>query len=29
MVWQETIEDVIKYGHEKSIIRRLEKLFAA
>ena len=29
MVWRETVKDVIKYSHEKSVIRRLEKLLAA
>jgi len=29
MVWQENVRDVIKYTHEKSVIRRLEKLLAA
>ena len=29
IVWQENVEDVIKYSHEKPIIRRLEKLLAA
>jgi SRSO17 transposase len=29
MVWQENVKDVIKYSHEKSVIRRLEKLLAA
>jgi SRSO17 transposase len=29
MVWQENIKDVVKYSHEKSVIRRLEKLLAA
>ena len=29
IVWQENIQDVIKYSHEKSVIRRLEKLLAA
>jgi hypothetical protein len=29
MVWQETVKDVVKYSHEKSVIRRLEKLLAA
>ena len=29
MVWQENVQDVIKYSHEKSVIRRLEKLLAA
>jgi len=29
VVWQETVEDVVKYSHEKSVIRRLEKLLAA
>jgi len=28
-VWQETVEEVIKHSHEKSVIRRLEKLLAA
>jgi len=29
IVWQENIQDVIKYSHEKPVIRRLEKLLAA
>ena len=29
IVWQENVEDVIKYSHEKPVIRRLEKLLAA
>lgn len=29
MVWQDNIKDVVKYSHEKSVIRRLEKLLAA
>ncbi|HQB59125.1 MAG TPA: transposase [Bacteroidales bacterium] len=29
MVWQDTIKDVVKYSHEKPVIRRLEKLLAA
>jgi len=29
IVWQENVQDVIKYSHEKSVIRRLEKLLAA
>jgi len=29
MVWQENIKDVVKYSHEKPVIRRLEKLLAA
>ena len=29
IVWQENVHDVIKYSHEKSVIRRLEKLLAA
>jgi len=29
IVWQESIQDVIKYSHEKKVIRRLEKLLAA
>ena len=28
-VWQETVKDVIKHSHDKSVIRRLEKLLAA
>jgi SRSO17 transposase len=28
-VWQENVQDVIKYSHEKPVIRRLEKLLAA
>ena len=28
-VWQENVKDVIKYSHEKPVIRRLEKLLAA
>jgi len=29
IVWQENVKDVIKYSHEKPVIRRLEKLLAA
>jgi SRSO17 transposase len=29
MVWQENIKEVVKYSHEKPVIRRLEKLLAA
>jgi SRSO17 transposase len=29
MVWQETVKDVVKYSHEKPVIRRLEKLLSA
>jgi len=29
MIWQETVEDVIKHSHERPVIRRLEKLPAA
>ncbi len=29
MVWQENVQDVIKYSHEKLVIRRLEKLLTA
>jgi len=29
MVWRENIKDVVKYSHEKPVIRRLEKLLAA
>jgi len=29
MIWRETVEDVVKYSHEKPVIRRLEKLLAA
>jgi hypothetical protein len=29
IVWQESIQDVIKYSHEKPVICRLEKLLAA
>lgn len=29
IVWQEAVNDVIKYSHEKPVIRRLEKLLAA
>jgi SRSO17 transposase len=29
MLWQENVKDVIKYSHEKPVIRRLEKLLAA
>jgi SRSO17 transposase len=29
MVWQDNVQNVIKYSHEKSVIRRLEKLLAA
>ena len=28
-IWQENVQDVIKYSHEKPVIRRLEKLLAA
>ena len=28
VVWQENVKDVIKYSHEKPVIRRLEKLLA-
>jgi SRSO17 transposase len=29
IVWQENVKDIIKYSHEKPVIRRLEKLLAA
>jgi len=29
MVWQQDVQDVMKYSHEKPVIRRLEKLLAA
>jgi SRSO17 transposase len=29
IVWQETVQDVIRYSHERPVIRRLEKLLAA
>ena len=29
MVWQDNVQNVIKYSHEKPVIRRLEKLLAA
>jgi SRSO17 transposase len=29
IVWQDNVRDVIKYSHEKPVIRRLEKLLAA
>ena len=29
IVWQENVKNVIKYSHEKPVIRRLEKLLAA
>lgn len=29
IVWQENVQDVIKYSHERPVIRRLEKLLAA
>jgi len=29
IVWQENVQNVIKYSHEKPVIRRLEKLLAA
>ena len=29
VIWQETVEEVIKKSHEKPVIRRLEKLLAA
>ena len=29
IVWQENVQDVIKYSHEKKVIHRLEKLLAA
>jgi len=28
IVWQENVKDVVKYSHEKPVIRRLEKLLA-
>jgi hypothetical protein len=28
IVWQENVKDVVKYSHEKSLIRRLEKLLS-
>jgi SRSO17 transposase len=29
IVWKENVQDVVKYSHEKPVIRRLEKLLAA
>jgi len=29
IVWQDNVQNVIKYSHEKPVIRRLEKLLAA
>ena len=29
MVWQDNVQNVIKFSHEKLVIRRLEKLLAA
>ena len=29
IIWQEAVEDVVQHSHEKSVIRRLEKLLAA
>ena len=29
IVWQENVKYVVKYSHEKPVIRRLEKLLAA
>ena len=29
IIWQENVKDVVKYSHEKPVIRRLEKLLAA
>lgn len=29
IVWKENIQDVIKYSHEKSVVRRLGRLLAA
>jgi hypothetical protein len=29
IVWQETLEDVVKHSHEKPVLRRLERLLAA
>jgi hypothetical protein len=29
IVWQENVKEVVKYSHEKPVIRRLEKLLAA
>gem|GEM_PF-6243146 len=29
MAWRQDVQDVIKYSHEKPVIRRLEKLLAA
>jgi hypothetical protein len=29
IVWQENVKDVVKYSHEKPVIRRLEQLLAA
>jgi hypothetical protein len=29
IVWREAVEDVVKYSHEKPVLRRLEKLLAA
>jgi hypothetical protein len=29
MIWQQEVQNVIKFSHEKSVIRRLENLLAA
>jgi len=29
VMWQEAVEDVVKVSHEKTVVRRLEKLMAA
>ncbi|MDH4203745.1 MAG: hypothetical protein OEV87_12760 [Phycisphaerae bacterium] len=29
IVWQENVQDIIKYSYEKPVIRRLEKHLAA
>jgi hypothetical protein len=29
IVWNQEVQNVIKFSHEKSVIRRLEKLLAA
>ena len=28
MIWREAVEDVVRYSHEKPVIRRLERLLA-
>ena len=29
ILWREAVEDVVKYSHERPVLRRLEKLLAA